>query len=64
MTWKKTRQVFQTAGAPPSSGNTILAIIGSTRNIKNALTNSVVAKSATSTLDRAAARAPVTTGRT
>ncbi len=37
-------QVFHTAGVPPSLGNTILAIIGWTRNSKLALTKSVQAK--------------------
>src|SRR5262245_40121392 len=34
-------QVFQTAGVPPSSGSTILAIIGCTRNSNDELRNSV-----------------------
>jgi hypothetical protein len=34
-------QVFQTAGDPPSDGNTIRAIIGCTRKRRNALTKSV-----------------------
>ena len=32
MAWKKTTQVFQTAGVPPSRGSTIFANIGCTRN--------------------------------
>src|SRR5437016_3482956 len=32
-------QVFQTAGAPPRRGNTILPIMGSMRNIRNELRN-------------------------
>src|SRR4029453_710020 len=52
MNWKNTRQVFPPAGAPPRSGSTIRAIIGSTRNIRKALTNRVVANNATSRLKR------------
>src|SRR5262249_34874291 len=40
-------QVFQTAGVPPSSGSTILAIIGCTRNSSVELRNSVQTNSAT-----------------
>src|SRR5262249_26782611 len=43
--WKKTMQVFQTAGVPPSRGRIILAMIGWTRNRRVALTKSVSAKS-------------------
>ena len=39
-------QVFQTEGAPPSSGSSILAIIGWTQNNNDALRNNVVEKSA------------------
>src|SRR6266849_2372278 len=41
-------QVFQTAGVPPSEGRIILAIIGSMRNSRPALTKSVMANSNTS----------------
>src|SRR5215831_4760832 len=44
MVWKNTRQVLQTAAAPPSRGSTILATIGSTRNIRPALRKRVLAK--------------------
>src|SRR6516164_7383532 len=43
MVWKNTRQVLQTAAAPPSRGSTILATIGSTRNIRPALRKRVLA---------------------
>src|SRR4029077_19698577 len=43
MAWKNTRQVLQTAAAPPSRGSTILATIGSTRNIRPALRKRVLA---------------------
>src|ERR1044071_2239555 len=46
MAWKKTMQVFQTDGAPPSSGSSILAIIGWTQNNKPALRNNVAANNA------------------
>ena len=44
MAWKKTMQVFQTSGVPPSSGRIILPIIGCTRKSSVALVNSVSAK--------------------
>jgi hypothetical protein len=37
--------VFHTAGVPPSTGNSIFAIIGSTEKSKAALTKIVTAKS-------------------
>jgi len=40
-------QVFQTIGEPPSSGSTILATMGWTRNNRKALTNSVDVNSGT-----------------
>src|SRR5262249_14565298 len=43
MVWKNTRQVLQTAAAPPSRGSTILASICSTRNIILALRKRVLA---------------------
>jgi hypothetical protein len=43
-------QVFQTAGVPPSTGNSIFAIIGSTEKSKAALTKIVAAKSSVSEL--------------
>lgn len=43
--WKKTMQVFHTAGVPPSTGNSIFAIMGSTEKSKAALTKIVTAKS-------------------
>src|SRR5215471_12305220 len=43
MVWKNTKQVLQTAAAPPSRGSTILATIGSTRNIRPALRKRVLA---------------------
>src|SRR5262245_9728743 len=53
--------VFQTIGEPPSTGRSILATIGSTRNIRNALRNSVAPKSGTTTTaGTRSARAPVT----
>src|SRR5207302_11197189 len=45
MAWKKTMQVFQTAGVPPREGRIILAIMGWTRKSSVALTNRVMAKS-------------------
>ena len=57
MAWKNTRQVFQTDGEPPSSGSTMRAIIGSTRNIRNALKNKVPANRTTSTPERRSERA-------
>jgi hypothetical protein len=45
MAWKKTMQVPHTAGEPPRSGRTILAIIGWTQNRRSALRKSVRAKS-------------------
>jgi hypothetical protein len=38
-------QVFQTAGVPPNRGRTILAIMGCTRNRRNALKKRDIAKS-------------------
>jgi hypothetical protein len=43
LVWKNTRQVLQTAAAPPSRGSTILATMGSTRNIRPALRKRVLA---------------------
>src|SRR5688572_16451760 len=47
MAWKNTMHVFQTAGVPPRSGSTILAIIGWTTNSSDELRNSVMAKTKT-----------------
>src|SRR5688500_15172863 len=44
-------QVFQTAGVPPSSGSTILAIIGWTTKSSDELRKSVMAKSRTTRYD-------------
>src|SRR5579885_1905346 len=44
MAWKKTMQVFHTAGDPPSIGRIILPIIGSMRNSRSALAKRVDAK--------------------
>jgi hypothetical protein len=43
--------VLHTAGEPPSLGSTILATIGSTKNISPALMNSVAAKAGTTVRD-------------
>src|SRR5262245_7820059 len=53
--------VFQTIGEPPSTGRSILATIGSTRNIRNALRNSVAPKSGrTTAAGTRSARVPAT----
>src|SRR5882762_4991158 len=41
MAWKNRIEVVQTAGTPPSSGRTILATIGWTRNSRLELSSSV-----------------------
>src|ERR1700693_3931730 len=45
ITWKNSIQVFHTAGVPPNSGRTILAIMGCTRKRRNALKKRDIAKS-------------------
>src|SRR5437773_7490191 len=44
MIWKKTRQVVQTAGAPPASGSNCRPISGCTRNASAAATKRLMAK--------------------
>ena len=43
VTWKKTTQVFQTLGVPPSFGRIFWPMMGCTRNNRKALTKSVMA---------------------
>jgi hypothetical protein len=54
--WKKSSDVFQTAGVLPNCGSTNFANIGWMRNTSAALTNSVSANSDTTAVGRARSR--------